>query len=88
MSTWSIEGVQMITFITDVKPGEQDILTAVCQYPLQVRTLEGEIIDEVTAPENGWTHLLLALEAERLAPFTGGGADAYLGDIWVGSTEV
>lgn len=78
----------MITFITGVKPVEQDILTAVCQYHLQLRTLEGEIIDEETAPENGWTHQLLALETERLAPFTGGGTDASLGDTWVGSTEV
>lgn len=78
----------MITFITDVRPGETNILTSIRYSRLLVTSLEGEVLSSLPAPQQGWTTQTLNAEAERLIPLTRWGADAYLGHHWVGSTEV
>ncbi|EOW6411049.1 MULTISPECIES: hypothetical protein [Cronobacter] len=75
----------MITYITDQHNGEADILASHQSEILILRNLEGSELLRVTAPETGWTHEALCaiqpVESEE-------GADAYLGEQWVGSTEV
>lgn len=78
----------MITFITDERAGELVILEPVYKEDLKVVDLEGRLIEVVEAPRKGWTHQVLQSTAERLAVKTSKGAEAYLGDSWVGSTEV
>ncbi|WP_291608323.1 hypothetical protein [Comamonas sp.] len=55
---------------------------------LTVRDLDGAEIAAVAAPDGGWTHPALVLTAQELAGKTDGGADAFIGGRWVGSTEV
>lgn len=78
----------MITFITDERSGELDILTAVSREALRVTQLDGQLIETIPAPVKGWTHAALVMTAEQLVIKTGDGAEAYLGPAWVGSTEV
>lgn len=86
----------MLTFITDQQKRadgtvEPSLLAHVSMAPLHVRTLEGEKIADVL-PSGPWSHeklveLAPGLEAafgEQLAL----GADAFVGNVWVGSTEV
>jgi len=82
------QNLPMITFITDRLPNEPEILLPLKHLPLQVRTLENEPIARFDPPENGWTHDDLMETARRIDDLTVMGADAYLGDDWVGSTEV
>lgn len=78
----------MICFITDIREGEMDILSPVKHEPLLVLGLDGGLIDQVIAPASGWTHDALIAQGERLTPKTKEGADAFLGSVWVGGTEV
>lgn len=78
----------MISFITDQRSGEPDILTPYRGAPLRVLCLSGNALTSVAAPKGGWTHEALSEQARRLERLTHDGADAYLGDAWVGSTEV
>lgn len=78
----------MITFITDERIGEPDILTPVNREALRVTQLDGQLIETIPAPIKGWTHEALESAAEQLAIKTRSGAEAYLGDAWVGCTEV
>lgn len=76
-------------FITDILPGEPDLLTtSVIFNPLQIVDLfdKTDVLFEYPPPVAGWTHEELGalnIPLERLQ-----GADAYLGETWVGSTEV
>ncbi|MBJ7591506.1 hypothetical protein [Aeromonas veronii] len=76
-------------FITDILPGEPDLLTAsVIFNPLQIVDLfdRTDVLFEYPPPVDGWTHeelRALNIPLKRLQ-----GADAYLGEIRVGSTEV
>ncbi|UGS48600.1 hypothetical protein JMT66_23265 (plasmid) [Kosakonia cowanii] len=74
-----------ITYITDQRPGEPDLIAGSEHATLEIRSLEGELLQSVAAPRMGWTHASLSAvqpqEAEE-------GADAYLGGSWIGSTEV
>ncbi|WP_447828727.1 hypothetical protein [Aeromonas hydrophila] len=76
-------------FITDVLPGESEILLpSVIFNKLQIVDLFDRkgVLFEYAHPVDGWTHeklCALDIPLERLQ-----GADAYLGDTWVGSTEV
>jgi len=78
----------MITFITDNQPGEPDILAPLRHEALLIADLSGNVIDWVPPPRGGWTHELLVQAAERYAPRTRNGANAFLGGSWVGGTEV
>lgn len=76
-------------FITDVLPGECVILTpSLIHCQLQIVDLfdKAVVIFEYSPPAEGWTHeslCALDIPLERLQ-----GANAYLGDAWVGSTDV
>ena len=75
----------MLTYITDVQGNESDILSAIRHNELIIRRLDGDVLTRQAAPAEGWTHLeLMAVQPENCEE----GADAYLGDHWVGSTEV
>lgn len=82
----------MICFITDTMTDmtdEVDILnTSFRLEPLRIESLEGRLIAEIDAPHSGWTHEALIAAAERLEKATKSGAEAYLGVMWVGGTEV
>jgi hypothetical protein len=79
----------MIYLITDQLPGEPDILKPVCQEVLYIRNLDGELLTEVHAISNSWTHQALVSVARSLSDdkVCQNGADAYLGTHWIGSTE-
>lgn len=72
-----------IRFITDQRAGEPDILQGVRHEALTVRDLDGGVAYHQLAPAQGWTHdALCSLEIPAWC------ADAYLGEVWVGSTEI
>lgn len=79
----------MLTFITDVRPGEPDILAGLEQEDLIIRNMEGHPLLILAASEP-WSHQ--RLENLGLDDMIGQqlklGADAYLGDTWVGGTEI
>ncbi|NLC22646.1 MAG: hypothetical protein GX771_12210 [Halomonadaceae bacterium] len=80
----------MIKFVTDHKPGEPNILEGNDMKPLLVKNLDGDLLSTLV-PSEPWTHeglCGLALETfvdEKAIRY---GADAYLGDVWIGSTEI
>ncbi|WP_130537670.1 hypothetical protein [Thiomicrorhabdus indica] len=80
----------MLKIVTNVKSGEEDILTPVKNENLRVFDLDGNLICEVKNPIFGWTTELLWQQSERLYRngLTKNGADAFLGRSWIGSTEV
>lgn len=80
----------MCTFVTDRRPGENDILAGINSLPLLIVSLDGGFIERIDAPVSGWTHELLVHAGEELAKreVLAEGADAFLGEHWVGSTEV
>ena len=72
-------------YITDQRADEPDILTPVKTGKLTICSLDGQIIHTQAAPEKGWTHVLLCeVQPEGMES----GADAWLDDVWIGSTEV
>lgn len=78
----------MICFITDTRDDEPEVLPLLALDTLTIRSLDGEIIGRKSAPAGGWTHERLLAEAEAHAQMTVDGANAYLGEEWVGSTEI
>lgn len=74
-----------IRYITDRRPGEQDILAPHKNACLVIRSLDGTELHRQAAPENGWTHDGLV---KVQPPGIEGGADAWLDECWAGSTEV
>ena len=81
--------MSMLYFVTDCRPGEPCIIQGHERAPLIVKSLLGEELLKLV-PEQPWTHeRLIALPLqELLGEALEGGADAYLGEQWVGSTEV
>ena len=86
----------MLTFVTDRKTRadgslEPCLLNGRRLSPLVIRTMEGDEIAQVL-PSGPWTHDALMALVPGLEAMYGAqlreGADAYLGDQWVGSTEV
>lgn len=75
----------MITYITDQRPGEPDILTGIKSGVLEIRCLAGTVLLKIEAPEQGGTHASLS----AVQPVeTKEGAEARLCGQWIGSTEV
>ncbi|WP_293648914.1 hypothetical protein [Pantoea septica] len=72
-------------YITNQQPGEPDMLTPLKDNKLVIKTLEGTVIYSQDAPEKGWTHELLAEVQPQGMEY---GAEAYLDNVWIGSTEV
>ncbi|EBK3897056.1 hypothetical protein JYC24_004628 [Escherichia coli] len=72
-------------YITDQRPGEPDILAPVKHSRLIIKSLEGYEIYSQEAPDGGWNHELLnKVQPEGMQD----GADAYLENQWIGSTEI
>ena len=81
----------MITFVTDVRPGEPDILTPFADMDLTIHdALDGGELQRIPAPAGGWPHELLIEQAGRIANIIDSGKplDARLAGQFVGSTEV
>tara|TARA_Y100001933_G_scaffold192666_1_gene192220 strand:+ start:249 stop:479 length:231 start_codon:yes stop_codon:yes gene_type:complete len=74
-----------ITFIVDQVDDEPDILTSIAHQNLRILTTAGAALLEVPAPNSGWTQSTLEYATRDI---TGLPLDAYLGNSWVGSTEV
>lgn len=77
-------------YITDTLKGENPILTEIYSFvPLIFKDDRGQVIVTVE-PESAWTHeRLLALNTDVLTGHHKNAAiDAFIGDCWVGSTEV
>lgn len=92
--TQLIPTVPLVAFITDVKGDEPEILNKdVARETLKIVSIydKNDVFFECAAPEEGWTHEALCdLDApqEVVHMAWARGADAYLGNEWVGSTEV
>lgn len=75
-----------------IMPSEPDLLLGNEQNMLIIRNLEATSFIEVEPPHGGWTHDALghAVKHPDVLGFlrANGGADAYLGSGWIGSTEV
>ncbi|MBQ0812717.1 MAG: hypothetical protein KBT82_00785 [Marinobacter sp.] len=75
-----------ICFIVDREnPREPDILTPIAHLPLTVADAQKNIVLDMAAPANGWTQFLLEAATAHLASSE---LDAFLGEEWIGSTEV
>lgn len=79
-----------ICFVTDVREGESDILSGNENKTLSVVNLDGGLITEIVPINGPWTHEKLCSIADKLDSLglTQEGADAFLGEQWVGSTEI
>jgi hypothetical protein len=80
----------MLKFITDIQnENEPDILTKVQHETLLILSIEGQYLGSYEPPEHGWTHEKLTSMAESFpSEWNFCGADALIGDQWVGSTEI
>jgi len=66
-------------------PYEPDILTPVAHLTLTVLDADRNRVFEMPAPEPGWSQWMLeSMTAHLTLPEL----DAFLGDTWVGSTEI
>ena len=75
-----------ICFIVDREnPREPDILTPIAHLPLTVTDAHKNIVFNMSAPADGWTQFLLEAATAHLASSE---LDAFLGEEWIGSTEV
>ncbi|EKA5635821.1 hypothetical protein OKZ62_001725 [Vibrio navarrensis] len=76
-------------FITDIQSEkETDILTGNQLKRLIVVSLEGQLLATYEAPTQGWTHESLVELSDDFPPqWNVCGADAFLGEQIVGSTE-
>jgi hypothetical protein len=77
-----------LTFITDIHGNEPDLLATSKNLPLEIRELCGAVIATVQPPAAGWTHESLISVSAGYDEAVSKGADAYLGETWVASTEV
>lgn len=75
--------------ITDLRPGEPDILTPVRHESLVVRVKSHSATHvRIPSPPAGWTHEGLMESASGVHLPIEEPVDAFLGDVWIGSTEV
>ncbi|CDQ53970.1 unnamed protein product [Klebsiella pneumoniae] len=82
------EWMGYITYVTDQRPGEPDILTGNTFADLEICDSDGHLLLKVSAPEAGWTHESLNLVQPQEVQEGNDAFDAYLNGIWIGSTEV
>jgi len=74
-----------IYMVTDQRLGEPDLLVGNTDSTLIIKDLNGSTLLEVQAPDGGWSHPRLQAWAGDNPIFEG---DAFLGDLWIGGTEV
>ena len=68
---------------------EPDLLIGNEAVKLFIKDLSGDALAEYSAPVNGWTHdKLEALERDTCFAAYPDGWDAFLGECWVGSSEI
>jgi hypothetical protein len=77
-----------ITLVTDRRGDEPCILLGFEYEPLRIIKNDSDEMAVVLAPNGGWTHTRLSLRPEISAEDDGSYYDAFLGDRWIGSTEV
>lgn len=77
----------MIHFITDQRANESE-LAFDKDEALSLRDLEGRVIATVVAPRSGWSTAALRQAAATAVVGDLCGIEAFVGDQWVGSTEV
>lgn len=80
----------MIKFITDIRSSnEPDILTPVKHEALMIVSIDGQYLGKFEAPKTGWSHeRLCALSDQFPRQWATCGADALLGEQFVGSSEI
>lgn len=80
----------MLTFVTDIQTThEPDILATVKDKPLLLLTIDGQLLARYEAPQGGWTHLALCRMNRFIMPaWSELNIDAFLGEQWVGSSEI
>lgn len=76
----------MITIVADRLPGEPEILEPIRHEDLCIYSLDEELIRRWPAPAGGWS--LEQIERRCSVIDTRAGVDAYLGEGWIGSSEV
>jgi 5'-deoxynucleotidase len=78
-----------MSLITDIRPGEPDLIAGHANEALELRSLTGRKLASIPVTEC-WTHerLVAAIDANRHVVDEDGGADYYLGSQFVGSTEI
>ena len=69
-----------------INHSEIDLLIGNEHQCLIIKDLEGKITKEIYAPQGGYTHELLELIDYFI--YSPNGWDAYLGDGWIGSSEI
>ncbi|MEZ9360274.1 hypothetical protein AB4175_10365 [Vibrio cyclitrophicus] len=69
-----------------LSPAEPDLMEGHALALLRVVSLEGEEVVQYKAPKGGWTHD--ALECVDYFSVSLDGWDAYLGEQWIGSSEI
>ncbi len=69
-----------------LSPAEPDLMEGRTLDPLRILSLEGVEVVQYHAPKEGWTHD--ALECVDYYSVSPDGWDAYLGEQWIGSSEV
>ncbi len=66
-------------------PNEPDLLAGNEHQPLIVKNLDEKEVRRIDAPENGWSlEQLEQTDYQQISPEW----DAYLGNQWIGSSEV
>ncbi|MEZ9698822.1 hypothetical protein AB4455_12045 [Vibrio sp. 10N.261.46.E12] len=84
----NLEG-HTIKFITDRQGSEPDILTPNQHKKLMIISDEGQSLRTYNAPSSGWTHDTLVKLSDFFPPqWNVCGAEAWLGEQWIGSTEI
>lgn len=78
----------MLNVVTEQRPGEPDVLSAVKYEAFEIRSLAGDVLKAFAAPAAGWTRQQLMTVAYEHEPITRDGADGYLGGEWIGSSEI
>ncbi|AZR43655.1 hypothetical protein [Marinobacter salarius] len=73
------------TLLSAKAPYEPDILTPVAHHTLTVLDADQNLVFEMPAPKSGWSQWMLeSVTAHLILPEL----DAFLGEEWVGSTEI
>jgi len=80
----------MITIVTDIKHGEPDVLKPIQKEDLYLKDLDDGVIFRMSPIDGSWTHESLVVTVEQICKGCpcDNGADAFLGNTWIGSTEV
>lgn len=65
---------------------ESDLLIGHETDELIIKSIEGELMETIQPPKDGWTHD--SLESLYISQYSPNGWDAYLGTQWIGSSEI